>query len=70
MPSNYISKHGELTKSESNKILFPPSQLGKGDLGWVLVPGYNSYSPELVVSIYDAPVSVTAGQKRGFEEIP
>ena len=48
---------------ESNKILFPPSQLGKGAHGWVLVPGYNSYSPELVVSIYDAPVSVTAGQK-------
>ena len=48
---------------ESNTILFPPSQLGKGALGGVLVPGYNSYSPELVMSIYDAPVSVTAGQK-------
>ena len=48
---------------ESNKILFPPSQLGKGAHGWLLVPVYNSYSPELVVSIYDAPVSVTAGQK-------
>ena len=48
---------------ESNKILFPPSQLGKGKHGWVLVPGYNSYSPELVMSIYDAPVSVTVGQK-------
>ena len=48
---------------ESNKILFPPKKLGKGDHGWVLVPVYNSYSPELVVSIYVAPVSVTAGQK-------
>ena len=48
---------------ERNKILFPPKKLGKGAHGWVLVPGYNSYSPELVMSIYDAPVSVTTGQK-------
>ena len=40
----------------------PPSKLGKGSFDWVLVPGYNSYSPELVMSIYDRPVSISAGQ--------
>ena len=37
-------------------------RLDKGSFNWVLVPGYSSYSPELVMSIYDTPVSISAGQ--------
>ena len=48
--------------NEGDKILFPPSELGKDSSHWVLVPGYSSYSPELVMSIYDTPVSISAGQ--------
>lgn len=48
--------------NEGDKILFPPSELGKDSSHSVLVPGYSSYSPELVMSIYDTPVSISAGQ--------
>ena len=48
--------------NEGDKILFPPIKLGKDSFNWVLVPGYSSYSPELVMSIYDTPVSISAGQ--------
>ena len=48
--------------NEGDKILFPTSELGKDFSHWVLVPGYSSYSPELVMSIYDTPVSISAGQ--------
>ena len=48
--------------NEGGKILFPPSELGKDGSDWILVPGYSSYSPELVMSIYDTPVSISAGQ--------
>ena len=46
----------------SNTFLFPPSQIGRSDK-WTLIPGYSSRSPELVMSIYDTPVSVSAGQE-------
>ena len=60
----------------SDTILFPPSEIGRSD-DRTLIPGYSSRSPELVMSIYDTPVSVSAGQelrlwytedlKNGFE---
>ena len=46
----------------SNTILFPPSQIVRND-NWSLIPGYSSRSPELVMSIYDTPVTVSAGQE-------
>lgn len=46
----------------SDAILFPPSQIGRSDK-WTLVPGYNSRSPEIVMSIYDTPVAVTKDQE-------
>ena len=53
--------HISLT-TESDAILFPPSQIGRSDK-WILVPGYNSRSPEIIMSIYDTPVAVTKGQE-------
>ena len=46
-----------------NAVLFPPSQINRGAYHWALIPGYNSRSPELVMSIYDTPVAVTADQE-------
>ena len=48
--------------TESDAILFPPSQIVRSDK-WTLVPGYNSRSPEIVMSIYDTPVAVTKDQE-------
>ena len=57
--SNYIDV--SLTTATDN-ILLPPSEIGRSDK-WTLIPGYSSRSPELVMSIYDTPVAVTAGQE-------
>ena len=46
----------------ANTILFPPSEIGRSDK-WTLIPGYSSRSPELVMSIYNIPVEVTADQE-------
>ena len=46
----------------SNTILFPPSQIVRSDK-WSLIPRYSSRSTELVMLIYDTPVTVPAGQE-------
>ena len=46
-----------------NTVLFPPKEINRGTYHWALIPGYNSRTPELVMSIYDNPVEVTTGQQ-------
>lgn len=54
---------GIYVTTASDTVLFPPKEIGLNKYHWALIPGYNSRSPELVMSIYDTPVSVTAGQE-------
>jgi len=52
--------------TSANQILLPSSQFmthGYGSIKWALVPGYNSFSPELVMSAFSNPLSVTKGQE-------
>jgi len=46
----------------SDPILFPPSQIVRSDKR-SLISGYSSRLSELVMSIYDTPVTVSAGQE-------
>lgn len=48
---------------EANTELFPPKEINRGTYNWALIPGYNSRSPELVMSIYQTPVKIAAGQQ-------
>ena len=49
---------------DHNRILMPPTQLVKyhGRLKWYKIPGYNSQSPEIVLSRF-SPTSVARGQR-------
>ena len=47
----------------TNGVLLPASQfITYGTLKWSKIPGYNSLSPELVLSVFSSPLSVTTGQ--------
>jgi len=52
--------------SSTNSILLPPNQFFPtsfaGSLKWSRIPGYNSLSPELVLSAFSSPLTVTSGQ--------
>ena len=49
---------------DHNRILMPPTQLEKNidDLKWYKIPGYNSQSPEIVLSRF-SPTSVHRGKR-------
>ena len=49
---------------DHNRILMPPTQLEKNvdDTKWYKVPGYNSQSPDIVLSRF-SPTSVARGQR-------
>ena len=49
---------------DHNRILMPPTQLEKSidGLKWYKIPGYNSQSPEIVLSRF-SPTSVARGQR-------
>lgn len=47
----------------ANTVLLPPKEINRGSFHWALIPGYSSRSPEFVMSIYDSPIVVTAGQE-------
>ena len=49
--------------TSGNSVLFPPSTINKVTYHWNLIPGYSSRSPELVMSIYDSPVSISKDQE-------
>ncbi|CAH3042873.1 unnamed protein product, partial [Porites lobata] len=44
-------------------VLLPSSHFITGANKWSLIPGYNSLSPELVLSAFSNPPSVTRGQE-------
>ena len=54
--------------TSGNDVILPPSQFITGptrsqQLKWAKVPGYNSLSPELILSVYSHPRSVSSGQE-------
>ena len=62
-----LSEHVDVVITTStNSILLPPSQfIGEGWLlqyKWSKLSGYNSLSPELVLSVFSTPLTVTSGQ--------
>jgi len=49
--------------TSTNGLLLPPSQFIIHSAGkWSKIPGYNSLSPELVLSVFSSPLTVTSGQ--------
>lgn len=47
-----------------NSILLPPSQfVSIASFKWYTIPGYNSLSPELVLSFFNSPGYVRSGQE-------
>ena len=53
--------------TSSNTMILPPNQFiksgGLGQLKWSKVPGYNSLSPELVLSVFKDPYQLSSGQQ-------
>jgi len=49
--------------TSKNRILLPSSQFTFYSTKWSRSPGYNSFSPELVMSAFSNPPSVTKGQQ-------
>ncbi|KAL9960072.1 hypothetical protein ACROYT_G033475 [Oculina patagonica] len=52
-----------LITTSANHILLPPSQFITNHYKWSKIPGYNSLSPELVLSVFSSPLTVTSGQE-------
>ena len=49
--------------NSSNQILLPPNQfIGDANNKWYKIPGYNSLSPELVLSVFGGPVRLLSSQ--------
>ena len=48
--------------TSTNDVLLPPSQFITDGSQWSKIPGYNSLSPELVLSVFSSPLAVTPGQ--------
>ncbi|KAL9960073.1 hypothetical protein ACROYT_G033477 [Oculina patagonica] len=56
--------HVDVTITTSaNHLLLPPSQFDAGSAKKSQIPGYNSLSPELVLSVFSSPLTVTSGQE-------
>lgn len=49
--------------TSGNHVLLPASQLASDPALWTTVPGYNSQSPELVLSFYSHPRAMTPGEE-------
>lgn len=50
--------------TSGNRILLPPSQfITMSSTKWSKIPGYNSLSPELVLSVFSSPPAVASGQE-------
>ena len=57
---------GVVITTSTNHILLPSSQFmtdSKGKYKWSKIPGYNSFSPEIVLSVFSNPPSVSEGQE-------
>ena len=52
--------------TSSNDVLLPPSQFMEQSWlfqhKWSKIPGYNSLSAELVLSVFSSPLTITSGQ--------
>ena len=48
--------------TSTNGVLLPLSQFITHSTKWSKIPGYNSLSPELVLSVFSSPLTVTSGQ--------
>ena len=50
--------------TSANRLLLPPSQfITDNTYKWSKIPGYNSLSPELVLSVFSSPLTVSSGQE-------
>ena len=49
--------------TSANHVLFPPSQFTISNTKWSNIIGYNSWSPELVLSVFSHPYWVSSGQE-------
>ena len=58
-----IGKVNVLITTSANEIILPPSQFITTFLKWSKIPGYNSISPELVLSSFSQPLTVNSGQQ-------
>ena len=47
---------------DANNVVLPQAELILNDSKWAIIPGYNSVSPELVLSLFN-PRSVQSGQQ-------
>ena len=57
---------GVVITTSANRVLLPSSQFMKGGAGkykWSKILGYNSFSPEIVLSVFSNPPSVSKGQE-------
>ena len=65
-PRNAKNTHRQVNvviTNSSNHILLPPNQIiGDVTNKWYTIPGYNSLSPELVLSVFLNPISVPSNQ--------
>ena len=61
--SSLIGQVSVAITTSGNHILLPPSQFITGSGKWSKIPGYNSWSPELVLSVFSSPLTVTSGQE-------
>ena len=49
--------------ASANYVLFPPDRFNASDTKWYKIPGYNSLSPELVLSRFSHPYWVDSSQE-------
>ena len=65
-PRNAKNTHRQVNvviTNSSNHILLPPNQLiSDVTMKWYTIPGYNSLSPELVLSVFLNPISLSSNQ--------
>ena len=58
-----LSNHVDVVITTStNSVLLPPSTFISSGTKWSKIPGYKSLSPELVLSVFSSPLTVTSGQ--------
>ena len=64
--SSVIGQVNVVITTSTNSVLLLPSQFMGQSLPkqykWSKIPGYNSLSPELVLSVFSSPLTVTSGQ--------
>ncbi|XP_068759950.1 uncharacterized protein [Montipora capricornis] len=65
--STYVSSLKEMVNivitNSSNHILLPSSQFMRNNNKWSSLQGYNSFSPEIVLSVFSDPSVVVKGQE-------